>query len=577
VQLLARLATAGALLCALSLSACGGGDDDDVRRDASRGGLLTMLSSSDVDYLDPGRTYFAQGIQVAAATQRTLYGFRPTDIENAVPDLAAASPVISGGGRVVTVKIRGGVRFSPPVDREVTSRDVAYAFSRFFSTNVAGPYMQYFADLVGAPVDRPPQAPRPISGITTPDARTIVFRLKAPTAGAFVKALVLPISAPVPEEYARELDEQSPSTYNEHVVATGPYMVRNDASGRVTGYQAGRELELVRNPSWSKATDRRPALLDQIRIRSDARDRNVAGRQVLVGSHMVLDSTPPPSILKLVSSGEHEEQAEVVPAGGYRFAPLNTTLAPFDRLDVRKAVIAGFDREAARKARGGAVTGPLATHFLPPGLPGHEEAGGARGSGIDILRSPAGDPALAAAYMRRAGFPSGKYTGKEDFLVVAGSSDGERGMGAVTQDSLQKLGFRIKLRIVPDDALFTNWCSVPAKEVLSCAGIAWLKDYPDPEPMLRPVFDGNAISHTVGNTNYSQLDVPAINAAMARARLLDGEPRRRAWGAIDNMIVAEAAAVPLQWEQATLIRSKDVNGVPNVYFDSWDLSYSSVD
>jgi peptide/nickel transport system substrate-binding protein len=574
VHLLVRLATAGALLCALSLIACGG--DDDERRDVSRGGQLTMLSSSDIDYLDPGRTYFAQGIQVAAATQRTLYGFRPTDIEHAVPDLAAAPPAISGDGRVVTVKIRGGVRFSPPVRREVTSRDVAYAFSRFFSTNVAGPYAQYFADLVGAPVERPPKEPRPISGITTPDARTIVFRLKVPTAGAFVKALVLPITAPVPEEYARRFDARSPSTYNEHVAATGPYMAPNDASGRVTGYQPGRELDLVRNPSWRKATDRRPALLDEIRIRTNAHDRNVAARQVLAGSRMVLDSTPPPSILKLVSTGRYQEQSEIVPAGGYRFAPLNTTIKPFDRLDVRKAVIAGFDREAARKARGGAVTGPLATHFLPPGLPGHEEAGGAAGSGIDILRAPAGDPALAAAYMRRAGFPSGRYTGKEDFLVVAGSSDGERGMGAVTQDALEKLGFRIRLRIVPDDALFTNWCSVPAKEVLSCAGIAWLKDYPDPEPMLRPVFDGNAISHTVGNTNYSQLDVPAINAAMARARLLDGEPRRRAWGTIDNMIVAQAAAVPFQWEQATLIRSKDVNGVSNVYFDSWDLSYSSV-
>jgi peptide/nickel transport system substrate-binding protein len=574
VELLARVATTGALLCALVVTpSCGGGGAADGPN-GTRDMRLTLVSSSDVDFLDPGRTYFAQGIQVASATQRTLYGFRPTDLEHPVPDLAVGAPVIADGGRSVTVRLRRGVRFSPPVKREVTSRDVAYAFARFFSASVAGPYQQYFGDLIGVP-ERPPATPRSIAGISTPDAHTIVFRLRRPTAATFVKALVLPITAPVPEEYARPFDAESPSTYNEHVVATGPYMVRNDASGRITGYRAGSRIELVRNPSWKRSTDRRPAPLDRITIRTDARDRNVASRQVLQGSGMALDSTPPPTILKRVAQS-YRDQAEVVPAGGYRFVPINTTLEPFDRLDVRRAVLAAFDREAARKARGGAVTGPIATHFLPPGIPGFAEAGGAAGTGADFLAAPAGDLALAASYMRKAGFPSGRYTGDREYLVVAGSSEGERGMGEVTKDVLQKLGFRIKLRIVPDDALFTTWCSVPAKKVLSCAGIAWLKDYPDPEPMLKPVFGGDSISHTVGNTNYSQLDDPEIDAAMRRARLLSGTARVRAWGQIDDLIVARAAAVPLQWEQATLIRSKDVRGVANVYFDSWDLSYTSV-
>jgi peptide/nickel transport system substrate-binding protein len=93
--------------------------------------------------------------------------------------------------------------------------------------------------------------------------------------------------------------------------------------------------------------------------------------------------------------------------------------------------------------------------------------------------------------------------------------------------------------------------------------------------MLRPVFDGKAIA-PAGNTNYSQLDDPAINTAMAKAVYLRGDARRQAWGRIDRLIVAQAPAVPLQWDASTLIRSKDVVGVPNVYFDSWDLSYTSL-
>jgi peptide/nickel transport system substrate-binding protein len=574
---LVRRPTVGLLLCVLILlSACGKNGAGDKRPVADDGGTLTMLAASDVDFLDPGHTYYSSGVQVALATQRPLYGFRPGDLSQQVPDLASGPPAISADGRTITVRIRSGVRFSPPVDREVISHDVAYAFERFFSVNVGGQYAAFFADLIGAPA-KPTDGVHAIRGISTPDARTIVFHLRKPSTATFVSALTLPISAPVPQEYAKPFDAENPSTYNTHVVATGPYMVRNDRHGETVGYQAGRQIELVRNPNWDRATDHRPAHLNRVLIRTNASDSNIAARQVLNGSHKVLDGIPPPSILKQVSE-RHDPQAVQLPMGGYRFLPINTTIKPFDKLDVRKAVLAGFDRQAARQARGGPITGPLATHLLPPGLPGFEEAGGAAGPGYDFVspKSPGGNPALAAAYMRRAGYPSGRYTGDEQFLVVAGNSPPEKSVAQVVQAQLGKLGFRTRLRFVPSDALITSWCTVPSRKILTCgSGLAWLKDFPDPQPMLQPVFDGNAIKSS-NNSNYSQLDDPAINAAMAKAVYLRGAARRQAWARIDRMIVAQAAVVPLQWEVGTLIRAKDVAGVPNVYFGSWDLSYTSL-
>jgi peptide/nickel transport system substrate-binding protein len=142
---------------------------------------------------------------------------------------------------------------------------------------------------------------------------------------------------------------------------------------------------------------------------------------------------------------------------------------------------------------------------------------------------------------------------------------------------LAKLGFKTRIRYVPTDALFTDWCSVPGKKALSCASsIAWLKDFPDPESMLRPVFDGDAIVKPNNNTNYSQLDDPKVNAAMDRAAPLSGDARARAWGAIDRMIVDDAAAIPIQWDVATLLRSKDVAGVASRSFVTWDLSYTAL-
>src|SRR3954453_21174708 len=127
------------------------------------GGDLTMLASSDVDYLDPGHTYYTFGEMVTLATNRPLYSFKPDDALHPVPDLAADQPQISADQRTVTVTIRPGIRYAPPVNREVTSADVKYAFERFFSVNVGGQYPGYFSVIRGART-RPTRGVKPISG-----------------------------------------------------------------------------------------------------------------------------------------------------------------------------------------------------------------------------------------------------------------------------------------------------------------------------------------------------------------------------------------------------------------------------
>jgi peptide/nickel transport system substrate-binding protein len=238
-----------------------------------------------------------------------------------------------------------------------------------------------------------------------------------------------------------------------------------------------------------------------------------------------------------------------------------------------------LDGGGAARRRGRGFPGPVDPKCGPRVIGGHREAGAAAGTGLDFLPAsrPRGDLALAERYMRRAGYPSGRYTGDERFLAAAGNTATERSVALVVQAQLAKLGFRVRTRFMPDDALFTSWCTVPSRKLLTCgSGLAWLKDFPDPQPMLQPVFDGASIA-PAGNTNYSQLDDPAVDAAMARAQTATGEHRALEWGRIDTMIMQRAPAVPLQWDVATLIRSKDVHGVPNVLFDNWDLAYTSVD
>src|SRR3954466_10404413 len=181
---------------ALALAACGPHDSSGRDHAAVRGGTLTVPWSADVDSIDAGQTYYSGGYMVTAATQRTPIAYAPGHLD-ARPDLATAMPKVSADGRTVTVRLRAGVHFSPPVRREVTAADVKYAIERGFFKTVNNPYAgAYFGDLVGAKPGAKPGSR--IAGIQTPDAHTLVFHLSKPTGGARAPAPVAPPPPPAP-------------------------------------------------------------------------------------------------------------------------------------------------------------------------------------------------------------------------------------------------------------------------------------------------------------------------------------------------------------------------------------------
>ena len=100
------------------------------------------------------------------------------------------------------------------------------------------------------------------------------------------------------------------------------------------------------------------------------------------------DFTTPPSAIKQAAQDGEEGQLTLTPSGGNRYMALNTQMAPFDDINVRKAVVAAANRTDLRNTRGGELTGPVASHYLPPDFPGFEEAGGTGGSGSGLPREP---------------------------------------------------------------------------------------------------------------------------------------------------------------------------------------------
>jgi peptide/nickel transport system substrate-binding protein len=541
-----------------------------------RGGTLTVLDESDFEHLDPGISYFSLDYPVVFATQRPLYSQKPNET-SPTPDMASGMPEISTDGKTVTVHIKEGVDFSPPVNREVTSEDVAYAMERGANPDVANPYFQsYFKSIEGAPN----ATGGPIKGITTPNKHTIVFKLTEPKGQIVADALVLPLSAAVPKEYAEKFDKNKPSNYAAYEVATGPYMLKNDSTGKVLGigYIPGKSATLIRNPNWKASTDYRPAYLNEIAIKIGGTN-TVIGRQVLEGTDVASISPVAQPTVKLAAE-KFKSQMEISPGAGEHYIGVNNKVGAFKNLDLRKALSAALDRTALDKASGGPLVTIVATHFIYPTINGFEQAGGLKGPtgpGFDYNEHPEGDMAVAEKYIKLAGYPSGKYTGGETVTVVgAKGSPGEEHAEIVNQ-ALKNLGFTTKFTLVEESTMYAKYCNVPKEEISICPDVGWIADFADPQTVLDITFNGTTISST-GNVNWGQTNVPKINSAMAAAELVTGaEARAKAWGAIDKEIVEDAAEVPFEWSKQPNIEGTGVNGVGDLWnIGTWDFSYTSL-
>ena len=560
------------------LAGCGSSSKKSSAKSASQGGTLTMLTNGDVDdKLDPGYSYYQLDFIYTNSTQRAVLGNKPTDTTKASPDFAASYPTVSKDGKTVTVKLRSGVKFSPPVNRAATSADVKYAIERDFLPQVGNGYAgAYWSDIQGVKAYTAGKA-KEISGLQTPDPQTLVVKLDRPTAAVVIAAMSLPGAAPVPKEYAQKFDKGKQSTYGQHVVGTGPYMVQNDPkTGKVTGYKPGQSITFVRNPNWSKSTDYRPAYLDKF-VFNEGNDPTVGNRKIIAGSALIgnpTDLSPPPAFLK-----QNQSKADSVIPGAYsgrvRYIAFNTTKKPFNDPNVRKAVGAALDRRAMGLAFGGEIGGATATHILTPGEVGFDEAGGLAGPGYDWLKNPSGDKTLAASYMKKAGFSNGKYSGPE-ITMVADNSTNQKAAAERVLAALQAVGFKVNFRPVTRDTMYSKFCSVPKTQPEVCPSVGWLKDFADPQSMLDPTFNGKNIVPT-NNSNWPQLNDPKINAAITKAEVLsDPTQRAQAWAEIDKMVTGTAGVIPWYWDKPPLVKSPDVKAVVSKSNAAWDMSFSAL-
>ena len=380
------------LALALLGSACTG-PQRDAAGDGVRGGTLRVLSAENDVPLDTADVFGP----MARAYARTLYGYNlagpPDQATVPVPDIASGPAQVSADRRTYTFTLRAGVRYAPPVNREVTAADFITAIERFYDKKFPS-YAQFYSDLIAGASRFGAGKARRISGLSAPDARTLTITLDQP-AGDFLSILALAYFAPVPGEYAANY--QVGANYSGHVVGSGPY--------KVATHIPYETVVLDRNPYWDPATDPlRKAWVDRIQVRLGV---NTASIQQAIEREEVdlsLDGhVPQARIDALRADPERSRRLSVHTTGTQLFLALGTHRGAGAIADVRvrQAVNYAIDKVAYRDAIAGrfAATGELASTIMAPGSLGYRH--------YDLYPTPGGrgDPAKARAPARCGRLP----------------------------------------------------------------------------------------------------------------------------------------------------------------------------
>lgn len=554
--------TALGAAAALAMVACGtasdtgtgtGGGTGDASRNgtaanAVKGGVLNMLGSGDVDYMDPNMSYYAPAYMVMRMVSRQLYTYPadPANVTKSVPDMATAAPVLSADGKTATVTIKPGVMWNTTPPRAVTAADFVTGVKR--TCNPVQPFgglpdfeglfvgFQDFCDgfaKVGqdAPSIKKYIQDTPLAGITAKDDSTVVLTMNAP-ASYLQDMLTLTAFSPAPVE---SLDHVPASAdFGQHLVSDGPY--------KIDSYDPTKKVLLSRNPAWTASSDTvRGAFVDSI-VLDETISQESTQQQLQTGAadaDLEFDNFPPASQIPALQAANDPNLniGESASSNPYVVFNINSpnNKGALANVKVRQALEYGINRANIIQVLGGPALNTPLTTVLPSSIIGFQQA--------DPYPY---DMAKAKQMLSDAGYPSG-FTLK---LLYRNASEGSSKTFATVQQDLGKIGVTVVGVASPNADFYTKYLQVPSvasEGVFDAAVAGWAPDWYGNAAIsfFNPLFAGKAAFPPIGS-NFGYYDSPAADSMIAAATAAQDEQTAAGlWAKADAQVMADAAFFPI--------------------------------
>ncbi|WP_330437832.1 ABC transporter substrate-binding protein [Micromonospora sp. NBC_00821] len=480
-----------------------------------QGGKLVIALSAEPDALDPTLSRSLYSRYVFQAMCQKLYDVN--EQAQVVPQLATALPTTSGDGRTVTIPLRPGVRFADG--------------TAFDSAAVKATLQRHLTNARSA---RKSEL-GPIDGVDTPDAQTVVLRLKQPFA---------PLLGALADRAGMIMSAQALRTKGDDFasapVCVGPFKFAKRVPQN--------SIEVVRDPNYYDASK---VHLDGIswRILTDA---SIRAANLRSGDAQVADSVSTQDVASLrqdaavsvLQSQSLGYQGLTINVGnvdgvGTAAKPINRPLA--QNAKVRQA----FEHAIDRKALVDAVFNGLHAAACSPISPASTF------SSPEAQTCPAHDPAKAKQLLAEAGVRT-PYT----VTMLASNTPDTLRLAQALQSMVKDGGFDLKINPVEYSSLLDE----QDRGNFELLQLGWSGRI-DPDANITN-FVGTGASQNVAGYSNPQLDTVLTQARQAG----DVEERRKLYGQAVALLQQDDALIYLYRQRNLTAVSKQIQGL-QVYPD----------
>ncbi len=546
----------------------------------TKGGTLKIVGSGDVDHLDTASGYYTTTSTLMRAFTRQLFAYPASLDLNKVTspsaDIATEVPTKSNGGissdgKTYTIHIRDGVKWNSNPPRQVTSQDVVLGFKRLCNPtqNSVGAPGYYIGVLQGmkeycagfakvtptVAAFKQYMTTNNISGIETPDAKTIKFTLVNP-AGDWPNILAMPFSSPVPEEYLNYLPD-SPEL-RQHTLSDGPYAI--------TKYVPNQSYSLDKNPAWDQSSDPiRKQYVDNIQITMGP-DENSVQQQIAAGTaDMSWDTTVPTAqVPALKASGD--ARLGIYPGFDTNPFLVFNMQSPnqggaLKKVEVRQAMQYAIDKVALGQIYGGPSLNTPLNQIIPPGNVGYQE--------FNPYPTPnnSGDPAKCKSMLAAAGYPNGLT-----FKYLYRTSGKHPAVYQSVQADMAKCGIKLVGTPSAPSDFYGKYLSDPTAAkagVWDMASPGWVPDWQgnNARAVIQALFDGR--TYGPGSTDWSSYNNPDVNALIDKALAATSTADAGKYvHEADVQIMKDSPIVPYQTQSTPLFRSTRVHNAIFIPFSA---------
>jgi peptide/nickel transport system substrate-binding protein len=499
----------------LALAACGG-DSDEGSGSGREGGSITISQTTQPDFLDPALSYLIGGwepmwlVYTPPLTYRRAEGEAGAEL---IPGVAEELPKISSDGRKYELTLRDGLSYSDGTPAKAS--DFEHTIKRVLNLESGG--SAHFLGIEGAEdYVAKGEADADIPGIETDD-RTgrITITLNEPD-GTFSNVLATNFSGLVPAGTPFEVLTDNPPP------GIGPYKITESVPNRRFVLEKNARFDIPGIPKGH--LDRITTVIRGSRARQ--------AQDVISGDLDYMQDPPPPDIKPEIEAKYSDRYEEHTTASTY-YVFMNVRAPPFDKREVREAVNYGLDKPALARLFAGELAPGCS--FLPPGVPGYEEA-------LDVEDCPWGDPNEPPDLERARRLIASAGAEGAEVTVWGDNLDPNDKVATALAEMVNEMGLDAKPRIL-DSGVFLQ--TVGSAETEAQIGVTnWFQDFPHPKNYFFLV-DGRSIQPT-NNQNLGNVDDPEITAGIAE---LSAEPELTAevageWGELNKQLVEDAWIVP---------------------------------